>query len=170
MSNVYMISDLHFGHKNIMKFAGDYRLGETPEENMHLTIEMWNRRINKKDLVYVLGDCCFSREGFDAIDELRWRKILVRGNHDEWYSTKAWLEKFESVEGIVLYKGHWLTHAPIHPSELRGRPNIHGHVHHNTVRNGYNEIDKRYVNVSVENTDGAPIPFLDIKAGWRGMK
>lgn len=33
------------------------------------------------------------------------------------------------VYSLVKYKGFWLSHAPIHPEELRGCKNIHGHCH-----------------------------------------
>ena len=46
----------------------------------------------------------------------------------------------------------FLTHCPIHPSELDYRVsyNIHGHVHENSLD------DARYVNVSCEVVDYQP--------------
>jgi len=164
MSKVYFISDLHFGHSNIIKFAGDYRYGNDCIENMHITIAMWNARVTKRDTVYVLGDVAMNDQGFEALRELNGNKLLVRGNHD-MYKAKRYLQVFSDVYGVRMYKGYWISHAPIHPTELRGRKNIHGHVHQNTLMNHYNEIDERYINVCVETTDGAPILFTDIKEG-----
>ena len=161
-----MFSDLHFGHTKIMDFSPD-RHGDTYIENMHITISMWNGRVSKNDTVYVLGDVAFSREGLEACRELNGNKLLARGNHD-MYMTKEYLDIFGEVYGIRTYKGFWISHAPVHPDELRGRRNIHGHVHMNSIRNHYGEIDDRYVNVCVENTDGAPVLFDDIKEGWNG--
>ena len=57
MSNVYVISDLHFGHKNIHKF----RLGFcSEEEHAEYIISRWNDVVTKRDTVWVLGDACFS--------------------------------------------------------------------------------------------------------------
>ena len=170
MSNLFMISDLHFGHKNIMKFAGDYRHGDCPESNIQSIIDMWNHKVNKKDKVYVLGDTAFTQDGFDALDELAGRKVLIRGNHDNYFKTEDWLKHFESVESLVKYKGFWLSHAPIHPCELRGKQNIHGHVHQNSVmKSGIDtQADVRYINVCVENVGGAPIEFNRIQEGERG--
>lgn len=168
MGQVYIVSDLHIGHKNIMNFAGDYRHGETYEENIHSIVKMWNSVVTKYDKVFVLGDVCFRHEYLDVLDELKGRKVLIRGNHDGRFSTRDWLMYFEEVEGIVRYKNYWLTHAPIHPAELRGKKNIHGHVHQNSILDGYNECDERYINVCIENTGGAPINFERIKAGERG--
>ena len=168
MGQVLLVSDLHIGHKNIMGFAGQYRHGQTYIENIHEIVKMWNLVVTKRDKVFVLGDVCFKEEYMDVIDELNGTKVLVRGNHDNHFSTREWLKYFDEVEGIVKYKGYWLTHAPIHPQELRGKRNIHGHVHQNSIINGYAECDERYINVCIENTGGAPIPFSRIKDGERG--
>ncbi len=153
MSNVWFIGDLHAGHANIHKF----RHFVTSEENNREIIERdWRERVKKKDVVYVLGDAAFTQEGLDWIGTLPGIKYLVRGNHDE-LSTTAYLEVFKEVYGIVRYKGYWLTHAPIHPAELRGKINLHGHVHYSSIHLPYNssqdieqELDLRYLNCSVE--------------------
>ncbi len=165
---VFLISDLHFGHKNIMGFAGKYRHGEDFLENMHKTVELWNLAVSKRDKVYVLGDVCFDEFFLGALHEMNGAKVLIRGNHDDRIKTETWLKYFDSVEGMVRYKGYWLTHAPIHPAELRGKKNIHGHVHQNSILNAYHECDPRYINVCIENTGGAPINMERIKAGETG--
>lgn len=169
MSNVFFISDLHFGHKNIMNFAGQYRHGDCPESNIHSIVKMWNEKVNKKDKVFVLGDTAFTKDGYEALYELNGRKTLIRGNHDDYFTTQDWLVHFDSVESLVKYKGFWLSHAPIHPCELRGKQNIHGHVHQNSVmKSGIDtRADERYINVCVENVGGAPIEFKRIQEGER---
>lgn len=131
MCTVFHISDLHFGHKKIIQFGNQtgvsYRTGDDHIENMHHIITEWNKIVTKRDIVWVQGDVAFNQEGYDALFELNGRLKLVRGNHDNYFTTQDWLKRFETVESIVQYKGHWLTHAPIHPDELRGRKNIHGH-------------------------------------------
>jgi len=167
MSKVFFISDLHFGHKNIIQFAdGRWRTGDTWQENMQVIIAQWNAVVDKGDLVWVLGDTAFNQEGFDALGELKGRKKLIRGNHDNYFTTEQWLEHFETVESLVRYKDFWLSHAPIHPAELYGKGNIHGHVHHNSIKDGDNEWDKRYINVSCEAVRETPMNFQDILSGW----
>jgi calcineurin-like phosphoesterase family protein len=61
------------------------------------------------------------------------------------------------VAGIIKYKGFWLSHAPIHPEELRGKPNIHGHVHTNTLN------DSRYFNASLENIGYKPVSIEEVR-------
>ena len=65
--------------------------------------------------------------------------------------------------GLEKYKGAWLSHAPIHPAELRGKINIHGHVHYANVLDETGKLDNRYFNVSLENTGGCPIALNVIK-------
>ena len=38
---------------------------------------------------------------------------------------------------VVAYlkeHGMWLSHAPIHPDELRGKPSVHGHCHYANIQ------------------------------------
>lgn len=141
MANVWFTSDLHFGHKNIQKF----RLEVTSEEdNRRRIIADWDKLVTKRDDVYVLGDAAFTMDTVDCFNSLAGRKFLVRGNHDK-LDTQVYLKYFKSVEGLYKYKEFWLSHAPIHPNELRGRINLHGHVHYHDVE------DSRYFNMSVES-------------------
>lgn len=68
---------------------------------------------------------------------------------------------FDSIHSMVNYKGFWLTHAPIHPCELRGKRNIHGHVHDNSVKRGMG-LDERYINACLEVNNFKPVKFQDI--------
>ena len=141
MANVWFTSDLHFGHKNIQKF----RLEVESEEHNRARIKAdWNTKVTKRDDVYVLGDAAFTMDTISDFNELAGRKFLVRGNHDE-LDTQVYLKYFAAVYGLKKYKEFWLSHAPIHTNELRGKINLHGHVHYHSVD------DPRYVNMSVEN-------------------
>jgi calcineurin-like phosphoesterase family protein len=151
-SKKWFISDLHFGHANILKYSGAYRGGTTSAEHDAWLIDQINSVVKKNDLLYILGDVAMDREGLKLMKKIKaGNRILVRGNHDI-YETKEYLEYFSQVHGMISYKGtFWLTHAPIHPAELRGRYNIHGHVHQNSIPD-----DPRYINACVEMTYGLP--------------
>jgi calcineurin-like phosphoesterase family protein len=141
MANVWFTSDLHFGHKNIQKFRLEI---SSSEDNEQRIIRDWANKVTKRDDVYVLGDAAFTMDSVKLFTALPGRKFLVRGNHDE-LDTQVYLKYFNSIYGLKKYKEFWLSHAPIHPNELRGKINLHGHVHYNSVD------DNRYVNMSVEN-------------------
>jgi calcineurin-like phosphoesterase family protein len=173
MSNVLFTSDLHWDHKNIPKFRP---FVGTVEGNERWITEAWMSRVTKWDTVYVLGDACFSSESLERLGKLPGEKILIRGNHDNYVSTQELLTVFKSIEGTLRYKEFWLTHGPMHPDELRGKVNLHGHVHYSTIQQvayGMGEDfitewtkvdDPRYLNCCVENlyekVNGSPLISL----------
>ena len=164
--NIFFIGDLHFGHKRILEFSPERR-GQSVEEHDEQVIYHWNRKVRaKKTRVYVLGDVAFSREALAKVGRLNGEKILVRGNHDI-LPLVDYLPHFIDVLGLVKYREFWLSHAPIHPHELRGKRNIHGHVHMNTVSmlRNLDKPDPNYINVSLENCpDYAPIELQELRA------
>ena len=139
MAHVWFCSDLHFGHRGIEKFRG-----QTESENRERIMQEWSSVVTKRDHVFVLGDACFTMETIDSFAPLPGEKFLVRGNHDK-LNTSVYLKYFKEVYGLLKYKEFWLSHAPIHPNELRGKINLHGHVHFATLP------DVRYFNVCPEN-------------------
>lgn len=63
-----------------------------------------------------------------------------------------------NLHSLVRYKGVWLSHAPLHPDELRGKYCCHGHTHNHCID------DPRYYNVCVDQTDMKPVLFQDVLA------
>ncbi len=168
--SVYFTSDLHLGHKRIHEF----RKGFASElEHQTYIVNYWKATVTKRDDVYVLGDACFTMEALDLLRDLPGTKHLVRGNHDE-LDTQAYLKVFKNVYGLKKYKEFWLSHAPIHPQELRGRVNLHGHVHYQSVTQEIEVdtaigvlpttvLDFRYFNCCVENLDAHfKRPFVEL--------
>lgn len=148
MSNIYFTSDWHLGHANIPKF----RPWVTSEKhNQELLCDNYASVIKKKDIVYFLGDICFTLDSVNVLKKLPGIKKLVRGNHDD-LPVNTYLCAFEEVFGILKYKGFWLSHAPIHPNELRGRVNLHGHVHYATIP------DPNYINLCVDRMVAVKYP------------
>ena len=179
MSNVYVISDLHLGHKNILKFAGKYRGGATTVDEHDWALISRIRSVcrSKRDLLYILGDVAMQVEKLELLNEIPARKILVRGNHDT-FQDGVYRKYFDSIQGLVHKRynseGYWFSHAPIHPFELRGRRNVHGHVHANSiledrlvpfsVRERWESVpDSDYINVCVENCDGYPVNTAELE-------
>jgi calcineurin-like phosphoesterase family protein len=110
----------------------------------------WKKRVHKRGIVYVFGDAAFDDEALDVFSWLPGKKILIKGNHDDMVTTLAQTNVFAEIHGMLKYKGMWFTHAPIHPQELRGKPNVHGHVHSKSVMKknwlGREVPDPRYLN------------------------
>ena len=164
MSNVRFISDHHFGHKWMAQHRG---FQDEFYMNEHIVKEH-NKVVHKRDLTYFLGDVTMETDKwYFYLDQMKGRKKLIMGNHDDGRDVKELLKYFETVESMVKYKGIFLTHCPIHPQELEYRVsrNIHGHLHEYNVtkdiitgeRNTNVGVkDERYINVSCEQINYQP--------------
>lgn len=146
----FVISDLHFDHKNIMSFTVGYRPQVSLDEHNDWIVDQWNSVVPKSGLTLVLGDVSFSKEGLAHVARLNGTKHLLKGNHDQ-FKDKDYAQYFHKILRFRKKYGFWYSHAPIHPCSLRGLKNIHGHVHQHSLD------DDRYINVSVEALDGKPV-------------
>lgn len=143
---------------------GKLRPWDTPEEMDKALIEKWNAVVGHKDKIYHLGDVVINRKGLKVLEELNGIKILIKGNHDI-FKIEDYLKYFKDVRAYDKKGDYVLSHVPVHPDALnRFKGNIHGHLHAYKVmkQDGNNSvIDNRYVCVSVEQTDFAPILLED---------
>lgn len=168
----YACADLHLGHRNIPKYRmkpDDGPLDHTAmfknfvdtEEHDNFIEERWREMgiKTRRDTIYVVGDIAFTAEGWERFDALPGRKVVILGNHCTEHATVdkiAALKTVNSVHSMLKYKGMWITHAPLHPAHLRGKRNLHGHLHSELVR------DPRYFNCSLEHTGMRPMPLEEI--------
>ena len=163
MSNNWLCSDLHLGHKNILNFDKDNSFS-SEEERSNIIVQNIAGCVKKRDVLWVLGDSVFTKERLALLDLIQCTKKLVAGNHcAEKYDQKLLYEKFDYVYGIQKKYGCWLSHAPIHPMELRGCFNVHGHTHGTFMEIEYThreevwtETDPRYINMCIENHNYMP--------------
>ena len=131
MSEVFLISDTHFGHEKILTFKHEDKPLRPFSSLTEMHVEMidrWNRVVTPKDKVYHLGDVAFSKEGLRLMSMLNGRKRLVRGNHD-LFKTTLYLEHFQEIYGVRQINGIWLTHCPMHLHSVekeRVKLNVHG--------------------------------------------
>lgn len=76
----FYTSDLHIGHKNILKF--DNRPFFNLEEMKETIINNWNGVVSDNDNVYVLGDMFWNNsEIAEVMSKLKGNKFLIKGNH-----------------------------------------------------------------------------------------
>ena len=162
MSEIYVISDTHFGHKNILnfedqngkRFRGD--LFSSVSEMNEFMINKWNSAVNPDDIVYHLGDVYFgsAEEADKILSRLNGRKRLILGNHDD--GKDPVLQKH--FQKILMWR-KWpeynciLSHVPLHSSSMYGKTmfNVHGHIHEKQINDG------QYINVSVEQIAYEPV-------------
>lgn len=143
MTTPWFCSDLHLGHVKIAKFRHTFGFNDEEEHALYICDSIANN-VKEKDILYILGDVAFTEAGLVRLKKLPGRKILIRGNHDLLHR-QLYMDIFEDIYGLLKYKQFWLSHAPIHPAELRDRINLHGHVHYSTID------DTRYFNCCPEN-------------------
>lgn len=170
MSNVFLCSDNHFSHKNLLNFKRND--GITPlrvfDDVTHMNeymVMMHNRVVQPNDRVYFLGDVAFHKRDLEVLGRMNGRKVLIKGNHDT-LELKDYLPYFDDIRGVHQFSGLILSHIPIHPESLgRWKANIHGHLHANVVTNIGNKIpDPRYYSVCMEQLDDyTPVSLEQIK-------
>lgn len=106
--STFIISDLHFGHKNVDKFEKirptiAEQEGYTSSEEM--IIAKWNATIKPDDEVLILGDYAF--KGIpEYTKRLNGVKYLIRGNHDRSGSHAYYDAEFDYVyDSVVIQDG-----------------------------------------------------------------
>lgn len=165
MGNIFMTSDCHYGHKNIIRFCN--RPFKDVVEMRESLIKNWNDRVTYQDSVYVLGDFSFEKNDEDTsniLNRLNGQKFLVLGNHDNHLKSKS-LSKFSWVKNYYeLRDGDnklVLFHFPISVWNKghHGSYHLHGHVHgsHNDCK-----IRRYDVGVDVVNHNYAPVSLDEI--------
>ncbi len=168
----YYSSDFHLGHKSICKYRPQF---STPEEHDECILQMMEK-LTKRDILYVLGDFLFEgpkyKEYLERIKKMPVRIKLIMGNHDsiDLY-TDCIGSNIEIQLPLFSYKNMWISHAPIHHQEIRGRTlNIHGHLHGVVVRDIKGDPDPRYFNVNLDNNNFEFVHLDTIKAQANVLK
>jgi calcineurin-like phosphoesterase family protein len=142
LSEIWVTSDTHFGHENIIMYCGrPFANAEIMDE---VLIENWNSVVKPGDKVYHLGDVYMGhkRENISRIlSKLNGKKRLILGNHDNG-KDQVLREYFQKIEVWRMFPefGLLLTHVQVHETALfRGTTgnekdpkklrNVHGHIH-----------------------------------------
>lgn len=105
MQDIYVCSDLHLDHKNIIQYCN--RPYASVEEMNEALINNWNSVVKENDTVFFLGDFCLGKKE-DIISfgkRLNGRKILITGNHD--HASKI---TYKEAGFISIYKNELTVH------------------------------------------------------------
>ena len=171
MGNIYLTSDLHFGHDRefIWKVRGYNSVEEMNEEQ----VRKWNETIAEEDDIYILGDVMLGEpNNIEYLKRLKGIIHIILGNHDTSNREKMYKKLLNVVEvaevGIRLkYKKHHfvLTHYPMMTGNLEKESlkqmslNLYGHTHQRT--NFYNDMPFMY-HVGVDSHNCCPVLLDDI--------
>ena len=180
---IFFTSDLHFGHENVLKF--DDRPFETVEEMDEELIRRWNNKVDKGDLVYVLGDLIWksaNNEALSILKRLNGQIILIKGNHDRFIKNAtaknalAGLKDYDDI-CVALADGTTrrciLSHyfMPFYNGHRYNAIHLHGHSHKTEEHylelgiikaikdNGY---EPQIYNVGCMHWDYAPVTLDEI--------
>jgi len=135
---VYVGSDHHFGHKNILKFNAATRQFRDVDHMNEMLVEMWNDIVTPDDLVYILGDFAFTSSSVAArfAARMNGRKILIQGNHDsKLVKDVSFRREFEEIHMYheINHNGAKIIMCHYPFAEWngchRGSLMLHGHLH-----------------------------------------
>ncbi len=94
--SLFAIGDLH------LSFNTDKPMdifGENWVNHANKIKENWLQKIEDKDIVLIPGDISWAMRFDDALTDLKWindlpgKKVLIRGNHDYWWSSPGKMNK-----------------------------------------------------------------------------
>jgi calcineurin-like phosphoesterase family protein len=138
MSNIWFTSDTHFGHRSILTFCPNTRLGIDHNDHDEILIRNWGNTVSEDDTVYMLGDIffCGATRANEIMDRLPGKKHLIYGNHDEIIKNQKPLrDKFASVNDYLELSIEDRLLVLFHYPLLEwngikyGSYCLHGHVH-----------------------------------------
>ncbi len=105
--SLFAIGDLHLCYgvpdKTMNIFYGWDNYQELIRKN-------WLENIGEKDMVVLAGDISWgmslqqARADFEFINDLPGTKIIIKGNHDYWWTTKKKMDDFLEAEGFNTIK------------------------------------------------------------------
>lgn len=182
----FYISDLHFGHANIMAF--DHRPFKSVSEMNAEMIRRWNSVVTNEDQVYIVGDFHWGKEDewIEVLEQLNGQKFLILGNHDITPSRArklfADIKQYKEIEdnGRKVVLCHYPI--PCFKNHFYGWYHLYGHVHrtfeYNMTEHSRYLMEELYGHPCYMYNVGAMMPYMDytprtldeIVAGWEAME
>lgn len=180
--SIYFVSDLHFDHKNILKYTNRSQLWSTVEEMNEGLIERYNSVVKPGDSVYFLGDLIFGPYKTlpdrmkSYFGRMNGQKFLIKGNHDhyhkeEWFSKHfVWIRDYYElrVDDKEAANGRFnkliLMHFPLFSWHGMGQGwwHLHGHCH-SSIDEINRETTRLDIGVDAEFSNYMPLSYEQIK-------
>lgn len=147
----WFISDTHFGHRKLSKIRGF----QTVEEHDRTLLENINKRVGKRDQLFILGDFGSPPGRYKIRIECK-DVTLIRGNHDKHQKSINAFGTYEYIVNTQLLGKHHcvLCHYPMiyWYNSHHGWYHLYGHCHGN--REGtLDELlpERRSMDITVDN-------------------
>lgn len=181
---IYATSDQHFTHFNIIKYANrPFELTtEGVKDCINTIVNNHNKIVTNDDLVIHVGDLAHGRNQTKdnikyIIEGHKGKRILVKGNHDQW-EKEYYLSLFDEVHDYIIKDNIFICHYPCYQSRWTSPEEkemikileesgcdtiIHGHVHNKNPDDwepdGYKRIN---VCVDYEKNNFFPVEITDL--------
>ena len=164
--HVWVLSDLHLGHDNIISYRN--RPFRDVSQMNNALFDRWAGTVDWEapdTMLVCVGDVAMKRgmteANFARIAAMPGRKILVPGNHDFGETGELRVEGFDEVCALLFAEGDpklFFTHVPIRADAIPpGWVNVHGHTHNDPP------TESAHINVSVEQLDYRPVALSRIR-------
>ncbi len=145
--NLFFTSDLHFGHRNMIRFCN--RPWADEKEMTKGLIDNWNNVVSSDDIVFILGDTFWFNDSHaikKVLSQLNAAEIyIIPGNHDDFDKyyriddprinlcsdiVVLWLESEDNRFSRKITE-IWLSHYPMMtwPHRENGAIQLFGHIH-----------------------------------------
>lgn len=162
-------SDLHIGHRNILRYSGRPFQDIAAHDKSLLDAAGF---LTGEDWLLFGGDVSLLSTTSvirDWLRKIRARKVLIAGNHDVPRSGDAiptWdpvqTLGFDAVAECLDWPNAqtggrlWITHYPLSRASIPDNTlNVHGHIHQHL-------LDGPFLNISVEHTGYRPVRLGDL--------
>jgi len=154
METIWFTADLHHGHPKIVDICNrpvyidydgektmhnrDYKYLLSQAHDEWLVKEVFNKWVNRKDTVFILGDLSLAKrpEAEKFIDRLNGNKFLILGNHDANIDTSTRFSQITGIKDFKFKRGKVqieiaLAHYPMASwnKKPHGAWHLYGHVH-----------------------------------------
>lgn len=190
MSRIFVTSDTHFGHANIIRYANrPFRTWSDMGESM---IERWNNRVAIDDVVYFLGDFAMGPGAtleyiLNVLRRLNGSKIGILGNHDQPSKYSMGLKaaitdeifNFEVINEQIHEirrdgRAFVMCHYPMVDwnGKYHGAIHLHGHIHTQyTAKAAYDMKEAGRYDIGVDMYGGpvqitSDLRYLNSPEGW----
>lgn len=104
---LFVISDLHLDVLTNQKSMEVF--GDRWKNYIQRLKNNWSAVVNEGDTVIIPGDVSWALALEDSIHDLKWinelpgKKILMKGNHDFWWSTVTKMKRFFAENGLTTF-------------------------------------------------------------------
>lgn len=136
MEHIWFTADLHHGHPKIVKICN--RPVDPADHDEWLLKEVFNKYVQKKDEVYILGDVSLGKKQDAAkwVARMNGNKHLITGNHDKSVDHLGNWTEITKIKDFTFSRDTLnihivLCHYPIASwnRKIHGSWHLYGHVH-----------------------------------------